>query len=52
MNTKHPNIHFTFETEDQNSFSFLNIKITRNTDKIVYKTSVYRKRTFSAFLLI
>ena len=27
MNTKHPNIRFTFEIEDQNSFSFLDIKI-------------------------
>ena len=52
MNTKHPNMHFIFETKDQNSFSFLNIKITSNTDKKVYKTSVYRKRTFNAFLLI
>ena len=28
MNSKH-NITFTFETEDPNNFSFLNVKITR-----------------------
>ena len=33
MNTKHPNIRFTFEIEDQNSFLFLDIKIIRNTEK-------------------
>ena len=30
MNTKHPNIRFTFQIEDQNSSSFLDIKIIRN----------------------
>ena len=48
MNTKHPNIRFTFETEDQNSFSFLDIKIIRNTEKKHFETSVYRKSTFSS----
>ena len=47
MNTKHPNIHFTFEKEDQSSFSFLDIKIIRNTEKKHFETSVYRKSTFS-----
>ena len=47
MNTKHPNIHFTFEIEGQNSFSFLDIKIIRNTEKKAFETSVYRKSTFS-----
>ena len=47
MKTKHPNIRFTFEIEDHNSFSFLDIKIIRNTEKKAFETSVYRKRTFS-----
>ena len=47
MNTKHLNTRFTFETEDQNSFSFLDIKIIRNTEKKPFETSVYRKSTFS-----
>ena len=47
MNTKHPNIHFTFEIEDRNSLSFLEIKIVRNTEKKAFETSVYRKSTFS-----
>ena len=29
MNSKHRNIKFTFETEDSNNFSFLDVKITR-----------------------
>ena len=47
MNKKHPNIRFIFEVEDQNSFSFLDIKIIRNTEKKAFETSVYRKSTFS-----
>lgn len=27
LNTKHPNINFTFEKEKDNSFSFLDVKI-------------------------
>ena len=46
-NTKHLNIRFTFEIEDQNSFSFYDTKIIRNTEKKAFETSVYRKRTFS-----
>ena len=47
MNTKHPNIRFTFEIEDQNSLSFLDIKIIRNTEKKAFETSDYRKSTFT-----
>ena len=39
MNTKHPHICFTFEIENQMSFSFLDIKIVRN-------TQIIRKRSF------
>ena len=41
MNSKHKNIKFTFETEDSNNFSFLEVKITR------FVTSIFRKATFS-----
>ena len=41
MNSKHTNIRFAFETEDQNSFSLLDIKIIRNTEKESFETSVY-----------
>ena len=34
--------------EDQNSFSFLDIKIIRNTEKKAFETSVYRKSTSSS----
>ena len=33
MNKKHLHIRFIFEVEDQNSFSLLDIKIIRNTEK-------------------
>ena len=46
MNTKHPNIRFTFEINDQNNFSFLDVKVIRNTEK-AFEASVYRRSTFS-----
>ena len=45
MNSKHRNIKFTFETEDSNNFSFLDVKITRKNKWFV--TSTFRKATFS-----
>ena len=47
MNTKHPNIRFTFEYEHNNSFSFLEVKICRENNK--FTISVCRKPTFSGF---
>ena len=45
MNSKHRNIKFTYETEDSNNFSFLDVKITRQNKRFV--TSIFRKATFS-----
>ena len=45
MNSKHKNIKFTFETEDSNNFSFLDVKTTRKNNRFV--TSIFRKATFS-----
>ena len=45
MNTKHPNIKFTSKFEENDSFSFLDVKITRRKNQLV--TSVFRKATFS-----
>ena len=47
MNTKHPNIKFTFEHEHNNYFSFLYVKICRENNKLT--TSVYRKPIFKGF---
>ena len=47
MNPKHSNLRFTFEKGHQHSFSFLDIKIIRNTQTKAFKTLVYRKSTFS-----
>ena len=48
LNRQHKNIKFTSETENENSISFLDIKITRDNNKLM--TSVYRKPTFSGVL--
>ena len=45
MNKRHKNIQFSFETEKDNSFSFLDVKICRKKDK--FTTSVFRKYAFS-----
>ena len=45
MNTKHPNIKFTSECEENDFFSFLDVKITRRNNHLI--TSVFRKATFS-----
>ena len=50
LNSKHKNIKFTFETEDSNSFSFLDVKITHKNKELF--DSIFWKATFSGFLLI
>ena len=45
LNCQHPNIKFTSEIEENNSRSFLDIKITRVNNS--FSTSIYRKVTFS-----
>ena len=45
MNKQHKCLKFTSEAENDNSFPFQDIKITRHNQQ--YKTSVYRKPTFS-----
>ena len=49
MNTKHPNIKFTSEFEQNDFFSFLDVKITRSNNQLI--TSVFRKATFSGAFL-
>ena len=50
LNTKHWNIKFTFEFDENNSFAFLDIQITRIDNK-VFKL-VFRKNIFLVFLLL
>ena len=45
MNKRHKNTKFSFKTEKENSFSFLDVKICREKGK--FGTSVFRKDTFS-----
>ena len=49
MNKQHKCLKFTSEAENDNSFSFLDIKITRHNQQ--FKTSVYRKPTFSGVFI-
>ena len=45
LNRKHKNIRFTSGIENENSISFLDVKISRDNNK--FTTSVCRKPTFS-----
>ena len=45
MNSKHKNVKFTFEIEDSNNFSSLDVKIIRKNKGFV--TSIFRKASFS-----
>ena len=45
MDTRLTNLKFTFDFEQKNSFSFLDVKITRGSNR--FSTSVFRKATFS-----
>ena len=45
LNSKHPNIKFTHECEQDNKLSFLDITISRSNNK--FHTSTYRKPTFT-----
>ena len=45
MNSKHTNIAFTEEVEDNNSLPFLDVFVSRTENGFV--TNIYRKRTFS-----
>ena len=49
MNKQHKCLKFTSEAESDNSFSFLEIKVTRHNQQL--KTSLYRKRTFSGVFM-
>ena len=46
VNIRHKNLKFTFDFEQNNSLSFLDVKITRNNKG--FSTSVFRKATFSS----
>ena len=45
MNKQHKCLKFKSEVENDNIFSFLDVKVTRHNEQ--FKTSVYRKSTFS-----
>ena len=49
LNLQHPNIKFTFEKEDNNQISFLDIRITKSADRCI--TSVFHKKTYTGLLL-
>ena len=45
LNSKHQNISFTCEIENNNSLPFLDVNICRNSNK--FDTKVFRKSTFT-----
>ena len=48
LNSRHPNISFTCDSEINEVLPFLDIKIKRETDK--FTTSIYRKPTFTGLM--
>ena len=48
LNTKHPNIRFTFEKEINGKLSFLDVLIDNSKDKLV--TSIFHKKTYTGLL--
>ena len=50
MNSRHQNIKFTFEEEQNNTITFLDISITRVGNEL--QTSLFQKKTFSGVYLI
>ena len=49
INSRHRNIKFTFQDEQGNKISFLDISITRVGNEL--QTSLFRKKTFSGVYL-
>ena len=49
FNSYHPNLQFTYEIENKNSISFLELKIIRKGEQLI--TDWYQKPTFSGKLL-
>ena len=49
LNCQHPNIKFTSEIEENNSISFLDIKVSRVNNS--FSTNIYRKVTFSGVFI-
>ncbi len=45
INSQHPNIKFTYETETENSLPFLDVLVTREGN--CFTTSLFRKKTFT-----
>ena len=45
LNSKHPNISFTCDTENNGILPFLDVKVKRGTNEFI--TSIYRKPTFT-----
>ena len=47
LNRLHPALKFTYETECENCLPFLDVLVTKDVAENKYKTSIYRKPTFT-----
>ena len=45
LNTRHPNINFTIEFEENHEIPFLDVRVKRNLN--TFTTTVHRKKTFT-----
>ena len=51
LNGFHPSIKFTYEVEVNDSFPFLDVRVTRSTARHTFETTIYRKPTFTGLLI-
>jgi hypothetical protein len=47
LNNFHPSIKFTHENEANDSLPFLDVRVTRSTDRLTFETTIYWKPTFT-----
>ena len=50
LNSRHNNIKFTFEIEQDNKIPFLDVLITKSSSISTFSTSVYHKKTYTGLL--
>jgi hypothetical protein len=50
LNNFHPSIKFTYEVETDQSLPFLDVKVTRSSERQTFETTVYRKPTFTGLM--
>jgi hypothetical protein len=50
LNNFHPSIKFTYDIETDQSLPFLDVKVTRLSERQTFETTIYRKPTFTGLM--